>query len=172
VTSPRLRTRRSQRRVVVLAAGAAVAAAALTGCSATNPMTTETPYSASDGVRAQIGDVRASNLILVSEAHGKPGVLTGALTNDGDKDTTVSITIGETAPTSVDVASHQTVLLLGEDTQGQADVRTPAADTAPGGLTDVTLATPTDGSYTVRVPVLDGTLEEYAAFLPTASPSS
>lgn len=172
MTSPRLRTGRSPRRVVVLAAGAVVAAAALAGCSATNPMTTEKPYSASDGVRAQIGDVRASNLILVSEAHGKPGVLTGALTNDGDKDTTVTITIGETSPTAVPVKSHQTVLLLGEDTEGQADVRTPAADTAPGGLTTVTLATPDAGSYSVQVPVLDGTLDEYAAFLPTATPSA
>jgi hypothetical protein len=172
VTSPRLRTGRRPRRVAFLAAGAAVAAAALTGCSVTNPITSEKPYSASDGVRAQIGDVRAANLIVVAHAHGDPGVLVGALTNDGTKDTTVSVTIGEGSPTQVDVAARQTVLLLGEDTDGQADVRTPAVDTAPGGMTTVTLATPADGSYSLQVPVLDGTLEEYAAFLPTATATS
>jgi hypothetical protein len=44
----------------------------------------------------------------------------------------------------------------------------PAIDVPPGGLVPVTLSTPEDGSIDVQVPVLDGTLPEYASDVPTA----
>ncbi len=43
----------------------ATLAFALVGCSATNPIQTDRPYAASDGVRVQLGDVRAENLLAV-----------------------------------------------------------------------------------------------------------
>ena len=43
-----------------------------------------------------------------------------------------------------------------------------AIDAPPGGLVPVTISTPEDGSIVEQVPVLDGTLPEYASQVPTA----
>ena len=60
------RSRTSARPVVVGAV--LVLAAALSGCSATNDITSQSVYSASDGVRATLGDLTAENLLIVAEA--------------------------------------------------------------------------------------------------------
>jgi len=162
VTSPRPRSRR-----LLIAAGLCVAGVALAGCSATNPITTDKPYSASDGARATLGDVRASNLIVLASAKGAPGLLTGALTNDGTDKHTVTITFGDESST-VNLEARQTVLLDGTTGTGHADVRIKAVAVPPGAVAPSTLATEAAGSQDVPVPVLDGSQPEYASLVPTA----
>ena len=165
MTSPRPRTLRAAALVV----GVTVAGLALAGCSATNPITTQDQYSASDGVRFTIGDVRGSNLLVLTAAEGDPGTLQGGLINEGSEDRSVTIAIGD-EETVVELGPKETVLLgvgrAAED--GFAEVTFPAIDVPPGGLVPVTLSTPEDGSIDVQVPVLDGTLPEYASDVPTA----
>ena len=165
MTSPRPRTLRAAALVV----GVTVAGLALAGCSATNPITTQDQYSASDGVRFTIGDVRGSNLLVLTAAEGDPGTLQGGLINEGSEDRSVTIAIGD-EETVVELGPRETVLLgvgrAAED--GFAEVTFPAIDVPPGGLVPVTLSTPEDGSIDVQVPVLDGTLPEYASDVPTA----
>jgi hypothetical protein len=147
----------------------AVALVALAGCSATNEITTDKPYSASDGVRAEVGDVTAENLFLLSAAKGDPGALQGALTNNGDQSIQVKIA-GEQDSDSTDVRvpAGQTVL-LGADGK---DVQLGSVPVEPGATTPLTLTTGSAGSVTLEVPVLDGTLPEYATLVPTPSPTA
>lgn len=150
----------------------AVAALALTGCSATNPITTIGAYDASDGAGLQVGDVRALNLIVVAEAEGEPGVLTGALANDAQDAEDVTLTVAGGDPVEVTVAGGSSVLLGVSDAPAgyeTLDVPVAAVDTAPGGLTTVTVASSSAGSVDVRIPVLDGTLPEYAELLDAVS---
>ncbi len=147
-------------------------AVAVAGCS---PITTQTQYAASDGVRAQVGeDVKAENLLIVSAAEGEPGVLLGALTNTGDQPTTVTLVIGSRSD-DVPLEPGQTALLGATDATEAADlvvvdVAIDAVDAAPGTLADVELSTPQAGSVTIGVPVLDGTLQAYATLVPTRAP--
>ncbi|MEZ0446768.1 hypothetical protein [Cellulomonas sp. ICMP 17802] len=168
MTSPRPRTLRA----AALAAGGVVVGLVLAGCSATNPITTEDPYGASDGIRMTLGDVRGSNLLVVSAAKGEPGNLLGGLINDGTEDRTVTVAAGDDS-TTVDLGPKETVLLGGGDApeDGQADVTFSSVDVPPGAVLKVTISTPEDGSITVDVPVLDGSLPEYATSVPTPTPS-
>jgi hypothetical protein len=166
VTSPRPRPL----RVAALGVGLAVVGLALAGCSATNPITTEDQYSASDGVRFVLGDVRASNLLVLSAAEGDAGAVQGGLVNESSEDRSVTLAIGD-VKTTVELGPKQTVLIgTGRGSEdGFAEVTFPAIDVPPGGLVPVTVSTPEAGSTVVQVPVLDGTLPEYASAVPSAS---
>ncbi len=159
------RSRTSARTVAVgpVVVGA-VLAAVLSGCSATNPITTEKPYSASDGVRATLGPVTAENLMLVAAEADGPGALQGALSNRGEAAVAVTVGVGDDAQRFW-IESGDTVLLGG--TGGEDAVFT--TPDAPGATTDLTLTTDADGTETVPVPVLDGTLPEYADLVPATA---
>ncbi|UJP40932.1 hypothetical protein [Cellulomonas palmilytica] len=173
---------RSRRTRAAVAATGLAAALVLAGCSATNPIQTQDQYDASDGVSVRLGDVRASNLLIVSAGEGEEGVLLGGLTNTGKEDATVTVTFaapGEGAdaapaadPTTIDVPARSTVLLTGsagsEADDTTVDVRVAQTPAAPGGVAVVGVDVDIAGSQTVQVPVLDGTLPDYAPLLPTA----
>jgi hypothetical protein len=145
---------------VVVASAASVA-----GCA---PSVTNKPYEASDGINVTVGDVKGINLMLISGAKGDPGRLLGAFSNGGDDGTTVTVAPQGTDPASIDVDSSSTVYLGTED--NQKDVVFPSTGAAPGAVLPVTITV--DGtSSTVSVPVLDGTLPDYATLVPTASPT-
>jgi len=178
---PRRLSLRLPVRAAVVAAGLATGLV-VAGCSATNPIQTEDQYDASDGVSITLGDVRAINLLVVTTAEGEPGVLHGALTNKGDDDASVTLTFqasGDDAtaapgtdPTTVAVPAGATVLLSGADGTQDGD-RTVAVDisstpAAPGDITTIAIASDLAGSEQLQVPVLDGTLPEYAALLPAS----
>lgn len=162
-------TRLRPRTTRAALAGLAVAATlALTGCSATNPITTLGEYDASDGTSTGVGGVRALNLLVVAAAEGAPGVLSGALANRSADDEDVTLTVAGGEPVEVAVAAGTSVLLGVTDAPAgytTLDVPVAAVDVAPGGLTTVTVATSGGGTVELRVPVLDGTLPEYAALL-------
>jgi hypothetical protein len=92
-----IRARSSFRHRLAAAGVVALVGVALTGCSATNQITTAKAYSASDGVRAELGDVTAENLLVLTSAKGAPAALQGALTNRGTAAVTVSLTSGAVA---------------------------------------------------------------------------
>lgn len=169
------RSRTSARPVVVGAV--LVLAAALSGCSATNDITSQSVYSASDGVRATLGDLTAENLLIVAEAADAPGALQGALTNRGDDALTVELSL-EGSTERVRVESGATVLLGGGPGEGGADGDTreqvvfDTAGGAPGSTVELTLRTDVAGEQTVPAPVLDGTLPEYADLVPEPAAES
>lgn len=158
------RTARSL-RPSLLAIGAV---AAITGCA---PITTQLPYSASDGVRVELGEqVKAENLMIVTSSEGGPGVLLGGLTNLGRQPAEVSLQVGVQV-VDLPIEPGQTVL-LGADAVAQdgaaevAEVSIASVPAPPGGTADVEIATPESGAVAVAVPVLDGTLKPYDEVVP------
>jgi len=164
-----VRARPSLRQSLAVAGLVALTAATLGGCSATNSITTTLPYSPSDGVRAELGDLTAENLLVLSAGTGKAAALQGAFTNRGTTSLTVSVTSKDgTSAGSVTVAAGATVL-LGGPTGTVVDF---TAGDPPGAVTPLTLTTTHGGTLAVSVPVLDGTFPQYATSVPTTKPSS
>ncbi|MCC2307348.1 hypothetical protein [Cellulomonas chengniuliangii] len=158
----------SVRRRFALAGVVALVSAGLAGCSATNTITTQMDYAASDGVRATLGDVTAQNLLIITAGEGEEGALQGAFTNAGRDDLTVTLsTEDDVELAAVPVAAGATVLLGGSS----GDIVTFTSPGAPGAAVPLVLSTGAAGAESIFVPVLDGTLSEYADLVPTASPS-
>jgi hypothetical protein len=163
---------------------------ALGGCSATNPMTTMNDYEAADGVRVELGDTVVTNLLILTAAEGEPGTMLGAVTNRGEDDieltlslrpteegqeeaeiATVSIGGGDTvifSPERADAGGEDTAEDTGATSRGaeRATVDLEQVPARPGALADLTLTSDREGSVDVRVPVLDGTLPSYTDLVP------
>ncbi|MGN8245092.1 hypothetical protein ACTHAM_002206 [Cellulomonas soli] len=163
-SAPSSATRRARRTRPAVIAAAALAVAGLSACSATNPLQTAEAYSAADGVGTTLGDVRAVNLLVITAAEGEPGVLIGGLANDGSSDTEVTLTVDGTQST-VEVPADGVVTFGGDDGES---FEIDSVGAAPGALTTLTIATGSAGSDELEVPVLDGTLPEYADLVPAA----
>ncbi|WP_250444569.1 hypothetical protein, partial [Actinotalea sp. C106] len=152
------------------AASVGLAAAAVLGlgaCSATNPITTTMNYDASDGVGAEVGDIRAGNLILLTESEGAAGTVIGWVSNDGTDRATVTLALDGTALGSpIRLAAGETVL-LGPDRDRTVDVD--AAPGAPGSLVEMTVAADAAGTTTIDIPILDGAFSEYTDLVPTGT---
>lgn len=156
-------------RTAVVTTGAVAAAALLAACS---PTTTVMPYAPSDGARVNLtGSVRGVNLMVVSEGDGAPGALLGALANDSAEDVSFELAAEGNDPVSLVVPAGETVYL---NAPGQpelsVDARLDAIDTYPGGELDATLSG-AGADEEFRLPVFDGTLPEYAEYLPETSTS-
>lgn len=143
-----------------LAAGIVLTVAA--GLGACSPITTKVQYAPSDGVRVAVSDtVTVQNLMLVSAGKGERGAFQGGVVNNGAQDATVAI-----GDATVPVPAGATVLLGG--TQGEA-LEIDAVTAAPGATLDVAVGLDGTPGETVHVPVLDGTLAEYADLVPAES---
>lgn len=151
------------------AVGTALAAVLLSGCSAFSEQTTGLDYAPSDGVQGELDQVGVRNAFVVASGAGSPGTLVGSLVNNGDEDVTVTLT-SEVPGLSgdIEVPAGQ-VVMLGPD--GDETVETPQVGTVPG--RHLLLAFSTDGGTALEldVPVLDGTLPEYADLVPTEAPA-
>jgi hypothetical protein len=146
-----------------------------TGCGYINPQQTSIQYSASDGVRADVGSLQRRNVLIVSS--GKSGSATtpgpdaagrliGSLYNTSSQDLTVSLSTANSSPVTVTVPKNGNVHL-----EGSTPVTFSHVGGVPGSLVDVQVSAGSS-NQTVKIPVLDGTLEEYRQFLPTSSASA
>lgn len=153
-------SRRSARRALLVAPALAAGALLLAACS---PTTTTLPYSPSDGRRVDVEpQLRGLNLLVVTTEEGEAGNLLGALTNDSADDVEFTLAADGADAVTVPVAGGQTVYLGTEDGE---DLQLDAVSVAPGGVVPATLSV--DGtSVDFTIPVLDGTLPEYAPYVP------
>ncbi|MFV2145162.1 MULTISPECIES: hypothetical protein [Isoptericola] len=148
-------------RTTLAVAGAAVGALLLGACA---PITTQLAYSPSDGSRVDFedADVRGLNLMVVSAAEGEQGRVLGALANESSEDVEFVLTTPGSGPVSVPVPANGTVYLGTEDGE---QVMLGSVAAIPGANLEASLsaAGATEDFY---LPVLDGTLPEYAEYLP------
>lgn len=143
-------------------AGATTAALLLAACS---PTTTTLDYAPSDGARVEVSAdarLRGLNLLVVSEGDGAPGTLLGALSNTTDEDATFTLTADGAAPVTVRVDAGATVTLGTADGE---DAQLDAVDVVPGSTLTAEL-TAAGESAEFELPVFDGSLPEYADYLP------
>lgn len=157
-------------RTIALAAVSATGALLLAGCA---PSTTTLNYDPSDGVGVTVASVdgnelRGINLMVVGAAEGEPGNLLGALTNETQEDASFTLETPAGSPVTVDVPAGDTVY-LGTETGESVQIDTLSAP--PGSYVDATLAA-AGGSTEFKLPILDGTLPEYAEHLPSAAASA
>ena len=157
--------RRMRRGLAALAIGAAAAA----GIGACSPITTQLEYAPSDGSRIELGDeITVSNLLVLTTAMGEPALVVGGVTNHSAEPTTVTLDFAgaEGEPQSVPVAvdGRSTTLLNPTHDDGETVVL-PASPGGPGVNLTVTVSTPSSGSATMNVMVLDGTLAPYDTYL-------
>ena len=156
---------RSPRRTLALVALAV--ALPLAGCSATNPIQTERPYSPSDGIRATLGPVQTTNLLVVGTAKGAPAAVSGGLVNTGADPQTVTVTVS--GETSTFTLPGNGSVLVGTGSGTGRTMRIASLDVDPGSLATVTLKVPSAGSATVQVPVVDGSTPQYTGVLQQSS---
>ncbi|MBT8163113.1 MULTISPECIES: hypothetical protein [Arthrobacter] len=151
-------------RLAMAATAVGIGLMSVTGCGYINPQQTDQQYSPSDGVRADLGSLQLRNILIVSTGAAKPGRVIGAVFNQSANDATLTISGSDGAQTSIPVKGNSETYL--NQSTNPAILSTSGG--APGTLVSVTIKSGTDSS-TLQVPVLDGSLKEYQAYIPTPS---
>ncbi|MCV9995949.1 MULTISPECIES: hypothetical protein [Paeniglutamicibacter] len=147
-------------RRVVAAAALAILSLGVTSCGAINEQATTFQYAASDGIVLNVGDVEVRNLMLVTKSATDEARLLGSLVNSTDAAQKLEVTLAS-GSVSIDVPAKSVVSL--EKTENAKTV--PSTGVLPGALAQATLSIGS-GSDEVRIPVIDGTLEEYRDYVP------
>ncbi|PPB48733.1 hypothetical protein C4K88_13540 [Arthrobacter pityocampae] len=126
----------------------------MTGCSAPE----ETRDAIANGEDGQVGVVKLRSMLVVSAEEGEAGRLLGTL--DNESSAAVEVVIGDSDDQVAVTAPANGQYPLDTSEEILSTVEEP-----PGALTQLTLATPSE-SATLDVPMLDGTLDQYEAYLP------
>ena len=159
---------RAQRGKLALTAAALGASLLTAGCGYITPQQTSHQYSASDGIRADLGPLQLRNILIVSTGENDPGRLIGAVYNSSSKDVKLTVNGAKGSQTEVPVKANSYTLL--NEKSDAAVLSTTGGK--PGSLVDVKISeNSTNVSNTVKVPVLDATLQEYKSYVPTPSAS-
>jgi hypothetical protein len=159
---------RAQRGKLALTAAALGASLLTAGCGYITPQQTSHQYSASDGIRADLGPLQLRNILIVSTGENGPGRLIGAVYNSSSKDVKLTVNGANGSQTEVPVKANSYTLL--NQNSDAAILSTTGGK--PGSLVDLKVSeNGTNVSNTVKVPVLDATLNEYKDYVPTPSAS-
>lgn len=156
-------------QLAVAAGSAVLAVLGATGCSATSLQATTIQYSPSDGIVDQVGPVLLRNILIITSDEGEPGNLLGTMFNESDSPVQVTIE-GENESSEITIEGNGKYVFEDEvDDDGTLQ----GISEIPGALVDLDFTVNSE-SATFRVPVLDGTLEEYREYVPggfTPAPS-
>lgn len=173
--------RPAHRRVTVARAapvgGALLLGAALGACSFTSPQTIATPYAASDGVNGSIPDpatgtsVLLRNMLLVTTGEGAPGLLVGAVANQGTEPVNVTLTVldpqGNPVGGGTVRAPAQGLTELGS---GGVTITVASVPSIPGSNLQLQVDTPSGGDR-LTLPVLPNQGPYVDETPPASSPS-
>jgi len=158
-----------------LVASVALAGALLlgtSGCTLGAVTGTLVHYQPSDGVAANVGDIKVRNLIGLSD-NGDDVSLLMSIINSGDKSISVDFQYddanGEKSTITVTVKAHSS-LHVGSGDDSQLAVLREAGATV-GGLIPIYVQYGDEQGEQVLVPVLDGETAEYADLLPSPLPT-
>jgi len=158
-----------------LVASVALAGALLlgtTGCTLFAIQGTLVPYQPSDGVAANVGDVKVRNLIGLSD-NGDDISLLMTIVNSADSSASVDFQYvdadGDQATVTVDVPANSAVNVGSGGDADEAVLREVGATV--GGLVPVYIQYGKNSGKQVQVPVLDGATEAYSTLLPEPLPT-
>jgi len=142
---------------VGIVAVAIAASVALAGCSYVNPIVTDKPYSASDGLDVEIGPVRGLNWLVVTNGIDNKASLTGSLFNSSDADQEIVIALDGVTGIPVTVPANSQIEL---GVNGDASVLA-LSPGSPGGIATVAIQSSATGVITTPVPIVDSTFNEH-----------
>lgn len=135
------------------------------GCSLVAPVATDKVYAPSDGINADVDSIDVRNMLIVTSGDGEPFnvVFTTVNTTDSDQPLTLSFEGDKSATVSVEVPSGTTKFGHPED---DAELVTADLGNQRVGSTVTTYLESTGGqSVKTEVPILDGELDEYQAYV-------
>ena len=167
---PRSRTTTPPIRRFGLAVATLATAFGVSSCQVASPITTDLPYDPADGVSVETDDMEVLDLVIISEANGAPGVVSGYVVNTSGEPLTVNIALeaeGERTDLMppVEVDPSQGMRMDGKTDDGEFvdPVTAEAVPGVPGGLVTLRLST-SQSAVSTRVPVLppDGIYAPYA----------
>lgn len=149
---------------VALAAGLALSA---TGCSLIAPVATQKPYAPSDGVDVTVDGADVRNLMLIADesAENFNVVFSGVNTGPGDIPLTINFIDATDATASAEFLLGPGSTLFGEPEGEEPPQLVPLSDVAPGDTVTAFFQVPGADEVEYEVPVLDGTLAEYEAYV-------
>lgn len=154
-------------RIASSLAVVAVVAVGATGCSLIAPQGTLEPYSPSDGVDVNVGDVELRNVLLVADENGENFnvVFTGVNSTGSDAQVQVSFSDASdnVSEATIDLPSGTTA--YGNPEGDEQPVVLAVDGAAPGQTVDAYFVAGTSKEVAHHVPVLDGTLAEYQAYV-------
>lgn len=164
----------AKNRVRLAASAAALALLALgaTGCGAINDQATTMHYDASDGVSVWGDALQGRNLLLVTNGADQQARFIGQLSNPTSKDATFTIAY-QGKDIALPVKAGSSVNL--QDQKYASQFTVPGMDdgknktTNPGLVVTVAMTPGDSKAQSIDVPVVNGTLEDYAAFVPGGS---
>jgi hypothetical protein len=137
-----------------------------TGCSIMAPQATTIQYSASDGVNVPAsGPLTVRNALIIADEAGTTGNLIAAIINDTASAATLNVGVGGRVLT-VQVPANTTVS-LGVD--GAEPLMISGLGATPGHNVEVSFQSGDGEGVELSIPVLDGTLPQYAPFAPAAA---
>lgn len=125
------------------------AAFALAGCQVLSPVATEASYAPADGVPVDLGTVQIRDLLVIADAKGGPGVLSGSLVNTGT--TTERVTIEAEGAPPITLSSPPN---RAERLSGSPQAQLSQVPVEPGSVVQLRISAGTAGTSVVEVPVL------------------
>ncbi len=136
---------------------------ALAGCSLSREVASLDPYSPSDGVQVDLPELKARNVLFVSDGEGN-SVLIGSFLNTTDGTLVAQIETmdsqGKVVLTDITIPAQGKFDLGYNGTEGKRLFLTEL----PGSMHPVFIRAGGDPTE-ILVPILDGTLEEYRPFI-------
>ncbi len=136
---------------------------ALAGCSLSREVASLDPYSPSDGVQVDLPELKARNVLFVSDGEGN-SVLIGSFLNTTDGALVAQIETmdsqGKVVLTDITIPAQGKFDLGYNGTEGKRLFLTEL----PGSMHPVFIRAGGDPTE-ILVPILDGTLEEYRPFI-------
>jgi len=166
-------------RVAASIAVTVLATTVLAGCQFVTPQQTSASYTPSDGVNGSVGDVEIRNVFLIDGADDTASLI-GALANTSSTASSVTLQWTSTKGTESKRLTIPARGLLSLSTDPTApDASVPGSgtavilddvDAAPGGLFPVTF-TSSSRNKDLRLPVLTGSVSQYATLVPTPTPT-
>ena len=122
-------------------------------------------YTATDGVQTNLGALQIRNVFVAARTKDAPGALQGVVVNSAEDSSKVTFTGTDGTVGTVNVPAGQVV-----DLHTKSLLIDPVS-VWPGQSIPITVTAGED-SADLNVPVLDGSLPEYADLVPTAKPTA
>jgi hypothetical protein len=148
---------------IVAAIAAFITIFALAGCSLSREVASLDPYSPSDGVQVDLPELKARNVLFVSDSDGN-SVLIGSFINATDGTVSAQLETmdsdGKVVLTDITIPAEGKFDLGYNGTEGKRLF----LNELPGSMHPVYIRVGGDPTE-ILVPILDGTLEEYRPFI-------